>query len=159
MTNGPRKRLLKDARGSALIEFAFVSPVIISAIIGALQVSTLLHASAAMRSALGEGARMATLYRAPASVGAWAGPTAADICNKTEGAINSLGNAEITALTLTRVSNGTSPNIAYGLQLAVSYNVDLNWAFFTTSPTLTSTRRVYLRTQPDFGATAFNCLA
>lgn len=159
MTIRSRKRLLTDLKGSALVEFAAVSPVIIMVIFGAMQVSMLLYANATMRRALGEGARMATLYRTPPSATAWAGPTAAEICDKTEGAIKSFGNAEITGLTLTRVSNGTAPSIAHGLQLVVNYNVDIDWIFFTTSPTLTSTRRVYLRTQPDFGATAFNCLA
>lgn len=146
-------RLFQDARGSALIEFAFVSPVIILLLVGALQVSMLLYANAAMRSALGEGARTATLYRAPATPTSWAGPTATEVCNRVTNAMLSLGNADITALTLTRAANGT----ANALQLAVSYNVDLNFVFFTTSPTLTSTRRVYVRSQPDFGDPAHSC--
>jgi Flp pilus assembly protein TadG len=154
MTHRPSlRRLRANSRGSAVVEFAFASPLIVAVIFGALQVSMLLYANGTMRSALGEGARFATTYRTPATATGWAGPTATQICTRVEERISSMQNAEITALTLTRGTNGG----ADALTLAMSYNVDLDWIFFTTSPTLTETRRVYVQSQPDFGDT-FNCL-
>jgi Flp pilus assembly protein TadG len=147
-------RRLRDERGSAVVEFAFASPLIVAAIFGALQVSMLLHANGTMRSALGEGARFATIYRTPATATGWAGPTANQICDRVEQRVSSMQNTEITALTLTRTTNGS----ANALTLDISYNIDLDWIFFTTSPTLTETRRVYVQSLPDFGETAFNCL-
>lgn len=51
--------LLKDTRGTAIIEFAFALPTIAVIMIGILQMGLVLHASGGMRHALGEGIRYA----------------------------------------------------------------------------------------------------
>lgn len=153
MSGGLPARLRHDERGGVLVEFASVAPILALLAVGLLQVSMLLYASAAMRTALGEGARTARLYRTPATATSWAGPTATEICNRVTSTVTSLGNADITGLTLTRETNGT----ANGLTLAMSYNVDLDFIFFTLSPTLSSSRRAYLRSQPNFGSPAYAC--
>jgi Flp pilus assembly protein TadG len=139
--------------GNTIIEFAIVAPVLAFLIIGLIQVGTLFHAHAAMRGSLAEGARMATLYRTPATANSWAGPSATEICNRVTGSIAPIGNAEITALTLERTTNGS----ANALSLSISYNVDLDFILFSQSPTLTLSRRAYVRSQPDFGSPAFAC--
>jgi Flp pilus assembly protein TadG len=145
--------LLQHQGGGTAVEFAIVAPVLAFLIVGLIQVGTLFHAHASMRASLSEGARMATLYRPPATPAGWAGPTAAEICGRVTGSVAPLGNADITALTLERTTNGT----ANALNLAMSYNVDLDFILFSQSPTLTASRRVYVRTQPSFGSPAFAC--
>ena len=145
--------LLGDEAGGTAIEFAMVAPVLAFLIVGLIQVGTLFHAHAAMRGSLGEGARMATLFRTPATPTGWAGPSATEICNRVASTVGSLGNADITSLTLERGTNGT----ANALTLSMSYNVDLDFILFSQSPTLTLTRRAYVRTQPNFGSPAFAC--
>ncbi len=146
-------RLLGHESGGTVVEFAIVAPVLAFLIVGLIQVGTLFHAHAAMRGSLAEGARMATLYRTPATANSWAGPSAAEICSRITGAIGPIGNAEITALTLERTTNGS----ANALNLSMSYNVDLDFILFSQSPTLTLSRRAYVRSQPNFGSPAFAC--
>lgn len=147
------RRLASDASGGAAMEFAFVAPVLIVLIVGALQISALLYARATVRSALGDGARMATLYRAPTGGAAWAGPTAAEICTRVTSRLRSMANANLTGLSLASATNGT----ANALVLAATYNVNLNFIVFTRSSALTAGRRVYVKTQPNFGDPAHAC--
>ena len=145
--------LAGDQSGGVLVEFATISPFVGLLLIGLLQVGTLFHAHSAVRSSLGEGARFATLYRTPAPGNAWDGPSAAEICGRLTSTINSLGNANITSLTIQRATNGT----AHALALTVAYNVDLDFLFFSQSAALSSTRQVYVRNQPSFGSPTYAC--
>ena len=54
--------LRRDDRGAAAIEMAIALPVLVSMIYGLFQVGLLYQANAGMQHALGEGARVATLY-------------------------------------------------------------------------------------------------
>jgi Flp pilus assembly protein TadG len=55
----------RDEQGVAVIEFAFALPVIITFIWGIFQLGLVFQAQAGMQHALGEGARLATLYPTP----------------------------------------------------------------------------------------------
>ena len=54
--------LKRDERGAAAIEMALALPILVSMIYGLFQVGLLYQANAGMQHALGEGARVATLY-------------------------------------------------------------------------------------------------
>ena len=56
------KLLRKCQRGGAAVEFAISVPVLIVCIYGIFQIGLLYEANAGMQHALGEGARLATLY-------------------------------------------------------------------------------------------------
>lgn len=54
--------LRRNERGAAAIEMALALPILVSMIYGLFQVGLLYQANAGMQHALGEGARVATLY-------------------------------------------------------------------------------------------------
>ena len=56
------RKLAADGGGSAAIEFAIAVPVLISLIWGIFQVAIIYRANAGMQHALGEGARLATVW-------------------------------------------------------------------------------------------------
>ena len=153
MTKLFRKRMLRDQKGATLVEFAIVSPVVVLLAVGLLQMGMLFYASATMRSAIGDGARFARLYRTPATPTGWAGPTSTDICTRIRERLVSMRNATITSLTLTKAANGTSN----ALSIAVNYDVALHFAFFSTTVPLSTSRRVYVINPPNFGDPAVSC--
>lgn len=57
-----RTRILRDSKGSAAIEFAIAVPVLVTFIIGIIQTGVYLQANAGVQHALGEGARVATIF-------------------------------------------------------------------------------------------------
>lgn len=59
------RRLFKDHSGSSAVEFAVSVPVLVMLMWGMFQVGMLYEANAGMQHALGEGARMATIYPTP----------------------------------------------------------------------------------------------
>ncbi|HEX8580474.1 MAG TPA: TadE/TadG family type IV pilus assembly protein [Allosphingosinicella sp.] len=58
-------RLRRDQKGVSAIEFAIVAPILLFIIIGTLQVGAMFYAHAALRNAVSEGARFATLFPRP----------------------------------------------------------------------------------------------
>jgi Flp pilus assembly protein TadG len=56
------RRLISDARGAAVIEFAFALPILVVLMIGVLQFGMVLHASGGVRHAIGEGVRYAKVH-------------------------------------------------------------------------------------------------
>ena len=59
------KKLLRNQDGAAAIEMAFALPILILLIYGIFQIGIAFQASAGMQNALGEGARLATLFPEP----------------------------------------------------------------------------------------------
>ena len=58
-------KLIADRAGSSAVEFAVSVPVLVMLIWGIAQVGLLYEANAGMQHALGEGARMATIFPTP----------------------------------------------------------------------------------------------
>ena len=58
-------KLKRDERGAAAIEMAISQPVLVFYIYGIFESALLLWASAGMQHAIGEGARLATIYPTP----------------------------------------------------------------------------------------------
>lgn len=59
--------LRRNERGAALIEFAIALPVLVLFIYGIFRLGLLFQANAGMQHALGEGARLATIYPTPSN--------------------------------------------------------------------------------------------
>lgn len=53
------RKLSSDRKGSTTVDFAFAVPVLLAIMLGTIQMGQYLHASGAMRHALGEGVRLA----------------------------------------------------------------------------------------------------
>lgn len=58
-------RLAADSRGTTIIELAFVLPIMLIFVFGIMQLGMIFEGQAGMSHALGEGARLATLYPSP----------------------------------------------------------------------------------------------
>ena len=62
---GLLRRLRKNQRGAAALEFALVAPALILLIVGIAQLGILFFANAGLSNAVAEGARYATIFAAP----------------------------------------------------------------------------------------------
>ncbi|HEY0011819.1 MAG TPA: TadE/TadG family type IV pilus assembly protein [Allosphingosinicella sp.] len=58
-------RLRRDASGVTAIEFAIVAPILVFMVIGVAQMGALFYGHAALRNAVSEGARYATIHPRP----------------------------------------------------------------------------------------------
>jgi Flp pilus assembly protein TadG len=132
LRNVALSKLGRDESGASAVEMALALPILLTFIFGMMQVGMIMAADAGMQHALGEGARMTTLYPTP-----------------TDTAIKAKINAKVfgTHIGTYAVSDpvttqsGTS---RYKL-LHVSYTVTPNFIFFSASPiTLNRSKRVYL---------------
>jgi hypothetical protein len=77
-----RKDLPRDDRGAAVIEMAFALPVLIIFLWMMVQLALVFRASAGIQHALGEGARLATI---------WPQPTTQDIVDEVNEAVYGIG--------------------------------------------------------------------
>ncbi len=126
------RKLSVDERGVSAVEMALSLPVLLTFIYGMFQVGMVMAADAGMQHALGEGARMATLY-----------PTPADTAITTKIGAKVFGTF-IGTYTVSNPVTTTAGTSKYK-DLQVSYTVTPNFLFFSGPPiTLTRTKRVYL---------------
>lgn len=126
------RKIITDQGGASAVEMALSLPILLTFIYGMMQVGMVMAADAGMQHALGEGARMATLYPTPAD-----SAIKTKIGDKVFGTF--IGNYVISDPVTTNV--GTSK---YKV-LQVSYSVTPNYLFFSGKPiTLTRSKRVYL---------------
>lgn len=125
-------RIRRDRKGSAAVEFAIISPVLIGALVGLAQLGILFFANAGLSNAVGEGARYATIYPRPSNT---------QIQAKINAQRFGLNPAYLTTPTITP---GVSSGANY-LEISMSYNVPLDFIFFDgPTVTLTKTRRAYV---------------
>lgn len=130
-----RKRLLRDNRGAAILEFAIIAPVFFGMIFAIAQLGLLFFANAGLGNAVAEGARLATLYPRPTDA-----QIMARITDKRFG----LDPARIVGPTIV---NGSLDGASYA-EITMRYDAPMNFVFFDIGPvTLTKMRRVY--TQPE----------
>jgi Flp pilus assembly protein TadG len=120
--------LRSDDRGAAAIEMALALPILVSMIYGLFQVGLLYQANAGMQHALGEGARVATLYErfTPNNV-----PT--DLAIKTRMTQKLFGKGD-GAFTVNDPVTGTGYK-----DLSITYTKKMNFIFFN-GPTITLSR-------------------
>lgn len=122
------RKISSDARGVATIEIAFALPILLSFIYGIFQIGMIMAATAGMQHALGEGARMATLYPTPSDP-----VIQTQIANKLFG--NFIGQVNVAPI----VSTSSYKD------LSATYTVTPNFLFFNGPPiTVTRSKRVYL---------------
>ncbi len=128
------KSLRRDEKGASAIEFALAAPAMLMFIIGIAQLGMLCMADAGLRSAVAEGARAANVYPTPESD---------EIIARINQAAWGMQEDHITAPT---VGSGTDEDGNEYLEITMSYQAPLNFAFLELDPvTLTEVRRVYLR--------------
>lgn len=125
-------RLKREERGAAALEFALAAPILILFIVGIAQCGVLLFANNGLRSAVGEGARLATIFPRPTNA-----QITAHVTNRRFG----LDASKITGPTY---ATGVASGANY-LDITMSYTVTPDFIFFTLPPmTLTETRRAFV---------------
>lgn len=120
-----------DRRGATAVEFALCIPVLLTAIVGIVQLNMMFFAHAGLQQAVQSGARYATIYPSP---------TDSQIIAKVNGSRYGLDAARITGPT---ISHGTINGVKY-VDLTMSYALPLNFAFVEAgSLTLSQSQRAY----------------
>jgi len=119
-------------KGSAAAEFALALPVLVLVIAGIAQLGVLFAANAGLQQAVGEGARIATLFPRPDD---------ATITARIRRAQFALNSTYLDAPTLTR---GVANGVPY-IDISMTYRPPLNFIFFTGPRiSMTRSRRAYL---------------
>lgn len=135
------KKLLRNSEGAAAIEMAFALPILILLIYGIFQVGVAFQASAGMQHALGEGARLATLFPEPSNE-----EVATRIKDKVFGVgVGSFSEPSVTEQCTTSGENKcpTGTTSSYK-DLSVTFTMTPNFLFFNGPQiNLTRTKRVY----------------
>ena len=126
------KRMLRhDQRGASAVEFALTVPILLTLIIGILQIGMLFFANAGLQQAVETGARYATTYPTPSDSAITAKVTASKF---------GLKSAYITGPS---VSHGVTNGVKY-VDVTMSYAFPVNVIMFHMDPvTLSHTRRAY----------------
>ncbi len=126
------RKLSADQSGAAAVEMALSLPILLTFVYGMFQVGMVMAADAGMQHALGEGARLATIY-----------PTPTDTVIKSKISSKVFGTYIGTYAVSDPVSFAAGTSKYKDLQ--VSYTVTPNYLFFNGPPiTLRRTKRVYL---------------
>ncbi len=129
------RHLKPDARGASAVEFALIAPVLFGFLFAIAQLGLLFFANAGLRNAVGEGARLASLYPRP---------TDQQIISHINSRKFGLDPAHVVGPTIV---NGTVDGASYA-EITMSYSAPMNFLFYNVGPIrLTKTRRVY--TQPS----------
>lgn len=130
-------RLGRDRRGASAIEFALIAPLFILMIVGVTQLGGLFYAHAALRNAVSEGARFATIFPRP---------TEAQVVAR----INShRGPAGGTWGTPTVVYALDAPTGRWRATITATYTANFDFILFRwTGVTLTYSRRAYVNAPP-----------
>ena len=120
-----------DRRGASAVEFALTIPVLLTMIIGILQLGMLFQAKAGLQQAVETGARYATTYPNPSDT---------EITAKISSSRFGLKSAYITGPTLT---HGTVNGVKY-VDVSMSYAFPVNLIMFRMDAvTLSHSRRAY----------------
>jgi len=132
------RKLFNDVRGSAAVEFAVAVPVLIVMIWGIFQVAMVLQAQAGIQQALGEGARLATIFDTTTN----ARPTNTQISNKIVNAKFGMRNGTWHTPTIDTTNEAGSGYIVINVQ----YDVPTNFLVFSgPTITLSESKRVYIQ--------------
>lgn len=125
-------KLLRDPSGATLIEFAFGFPALILLIWMIYQFGLVFRANSGIQHALGEGARLATL---------WPTPTKENVKTEMQDSVYGIGPGNFTVYNPTQ---GTLDGSTYW-DLKVDYTQNTNMLLFPGPPiTLTKTKRVWV---------------
>ncbi len=126
--------LLRDRSGSAAVDFAFAFPVLITLMLGTIQLGVYLQASGTLRHALGEGIRYAKVYP---------DATSTQVLDEVRSEMPAMSTANISKLQFVR---GTSNGAEYG-QISISYKLEPLIPLMPVPPiTISETKKAYLPT-------------
>ena len=126
-----RGNVVDDERGASAVEFALVIPVLLTMIIGIMQIGIMFYADAGLQQAVETGARYATIYPNPSD---------AQILAKVGSSKFGLDNSRITGPS---VSHGTAKGVKF-VEVTMAYSVPMNFVFFQADAvSLSHTRRAY----------------
>lgn len=124
-------RLRRDRTGGSAVEFALTAPVMMTIVVGAINMGPLFEAWNGVQHAVGEAARKATLY-----------PRPDDSAIIAAAQVSSFGLDPANADTPT-VTHGTANGQTYA-EITVSYRVPMNFPLFNLPDVpLRYTKRVY----------------
>ncbi|HSG34202.1 MAG TPA: TadE/TadG family type IV pilus assembly protein [Sphingomonadaceae bacterium] len=96
------KRLWQDQAANSTVEFVIAAPVLVSFMVGILQIGQVMHANGAMRNAIGDGIRYAKVYP---------DATETQVLNETRAGMAGVNVDGITELQFVR---GTANGAAFG---------------------------------------------
>jgi Flp pilus assembly protein TadG len=131
---GLLRRLRRNQRGAAALEFVIIAPALILMICGIARLGILFMANAGLRNAVAEGARYATI---------WPRPSNTQIQSRITSSQFGLNAANFAAATVTP---GTDANGLNYLDISASYSVPMDFIFFSAgNVTLSETRRAFVR--------------
>ncbi len=103
--------LIRDRSGSVAVDFAFAFPVLITLMLGTIQLGVYLQASGTLRHALGEGIRYAKVYP---------DATSTEVLDEVRSEMPAMNTANISRIQFTR---GTYNGADYG-QISISYKLE-----------------------------------
>jgi Flp pilus assembly protein TadG len=129
------RAILRNERGANVIEFAIALPVLVSFIWGIFQVGLVFQAQAGVQHALGEAARLATIW-----------PTPSDATIRAKLAARKFGthNGTLGALQIQDDTSGPGGTVRYK-DLTITYSQPTNFLFIAgPTVTMTKSKRVYL---------------
>lgn len=130
-----RKHFSRDDSGAAAIEMAFALPILLLFVFGIFQFGVIFQANAGMQHALGEGARMATIFPAPADDA---------IVDKMRESVFGMNVGTFGQPTVTTPSATVCTECRL---LTVTYTYQPDFVFFSGPPiSLTRTKQVYIVT-------------
>lgn len=109
--------------GAAVVEFAFALPVLIMFIWGIAQFGMIMAADAGIQNALGEGARMATLFPAPSIT-----TVKTRMQNSLFGQF--LGSYTIADPSIQDTTNAAGTKVGKYMTLSITYTVQPDFLFF-----------------------------
>ena len=126
------KKLAADVRAASAVEFALSAGILVLMLVGIAQVGILFMANAGLRHAVGEGARLSTIFPTPSD------STIIAKVSSTRFGVNPAYIQE-------------GPNVTHGVEngatfteVSMTYSVPLNFVFFKIpGVTLTETRRAF----------------
>ncbi|MGN6156421.1 MAG: TadE/TadG family type IV pilus assembly protein [Sphingomicrobium sp.] len=134
-----RLRNFRDDSGSAAMEFALAVPVLIMMIWGIFQIAMVLQADAGVQQALGEGARLATIYDTDTN----SRPSDSDISSAIVSAKFGVGNGTWH----TPVIDDSNEAADGYIDISVQYDVPTDFLLFQgPDVTLSHSKRVYTQT-------------
>lgn len=131
------RKLHRDEQGASLVEFAIALPVLVAFIWGIFQCGLLFQANAGMQHALGEAARLATIW-----------PTPSDATIRAQVTAKKFGtyNGNLGTLTIADNTTGSGATLkVVSKDLTLTYTHTMRFLFLPArTVTLTKTKRVYL---------------
>ena len=129
------RKIRKDTRGSAAIEFVIAVPILVSLIWGIFQIALLFEVNAGVQHALGEAARAATIYPTPSDTTILSKITSAKFGGVVEGTF-------YTACPQTCITTDTTAGTK---TIIVTYSQPTSFLFFAgPSVTIAKSKTVYL---------------